>query len=153
MLVPLRGGKLTIPAVSLVAFDPVSGRYVTRETSPLALSVEGTAVGAGVATASAPAPSAAASPATDEPAPNAGPLVIPGVVHPRAVALRVAPALLLVLAAALFAHLRRRRPERALRRQMKRAAKRGNVVPFYRSAHALIEAATLRRAGILRPTR
>jgi hypothetical protein len=140
VLVPLHGGNLTVPPVSLVAFDPVSGRYVTRETSPLALSVEGTAVTADLASASAPAPSPLVSPALDVPAPTVGPLVTPSIVHPRVVALRVAPAFLLVLAAALFACFRRRRPERALRREMKRAAVRGSVVPFYRAAHALIEA-------------
>ena len=139
VLVPLRGGDLTVPSVSLGAFDPVSGRYVTRETSPLALSVEGTVVSADVAQVSASAPSAPA-PAIDEPVLDWGPLVIPAVVRPRAVALRIAPALLLVLAAALFAGLRRRRTERALRRTMRRAATRKAVVPFYRAAHALIEA-------------
>jgi len=138
VLVPLRGGDLTVPSVSLVAFDPVSGRYVTRETSPLALSVEGTAVSADVAQVSASAPSAPA-PAIDAPVLDAGPLVIPAVVRPTTVALRIAPALLLVLAAALFAGLRRRRTERALRRTMRRAATRRDVVPFYRAAHALIE--------------
>ena len=138
VLVPLRGGDLTVPSVSLGAFDPVSGRYATRETSPLALSVEGTAVSADVAQVSASAPSAPA-PAIDEPVLDWGPLVIPAVVRPRAVALRIAPALLLVLAAALFAGLRRRRTERALRRTMRRAATRRDVVPFYRAAHALIE--------------
>ena len=138
VLVPLRGGDLTVPSVSLGAFDPVSGRYVTRETSPLALSVEGTVVSADVAQVSASAPSAPA-PAIDEPVLDWGPLVIPAVVRPRAVALRIAPALLLVLAAALFAGLRRRRTERALRRTMRRAATRRDVVPFYRAAHALIE--------------
>jgi hypothetical protein len=139
VLIPLHGGELTVPTVSLVAFDPVSGRYVTRETSPLALSVDGTAVTGDVATASAPVPSPPVSPALEVPAPSIGPLVPPAVVHPRAVAFRVAPALLLVLAAALLARLRRKRPERALRREMKRAAMQGNVVPFYRAAHALIE--------------
>jgi hypothetical protein len=76
----------------------------------------------------------------DLPGPAVGPLVTPSVVHPRAVALRVAPALLLVLAAALFARFRQRRPERFLRREMKLAAVRGSVVPFYRAARALIEA-------------
>jgi hypothetical protein len=145
VLIPLHGGKLTVPPVSLVAFDPVSGQYVTRETSPLALSVDGTAVTGDVASASAPVPGPPVRSAIDEPAPSVGPLVTPAVVHPRAVALRVAPALLLVLAAALLARLRRKRPERALRREMKRAAIQGNVVPFYRAAHALIEARLSKR--------
>jgi len=140
VLVPLRGGHLTVPPVSLVAFDPVSGRYVARETSPLALSVEGTAITGDVASASALAPSPPVGRAADDPAPSVGPLVTPAVVRPRAAALRLAPALLLVLAAALFARLRRGHSERALRRRMKRAAMQGNVVPFYRAAHALIEA-------------
>jgi hypothetical protein len=138
VLVPLRGGDLTVPSVSLVAFDPVSGRYVTRETPPLALSVEGTAVSADVAQVSTSAPSTPA-PAIDEPVLDAGPLVIPAVVRTSTVARRIAPALLLVLAAALFAGLRRRRTERGLRRTMRRAATRREVVPFYRAAHALIE--------------
>ncbi|MGO8995246.1 MAG: hypothetical protein ACLQVI_18170 [Polyangiaceae bacterium] len=139
VLVPLHGGRLTIPPVSLVAFDPVSGRYLTEETSPLVLPVEGAAVAADVASVSASAPSAPA-PAIDEPGMgDVGPLVTPAVVRPAKVALRIAPALLLVLAAAFFAGLRRKRTERVLRRSMRRAATQGDVVPFYRSAHALIE--------------
>ena len=35
VLIPLHGGTLTIPPVTLSAFDPVAGRYTTVETSPL----------------------------------------------------------------------------------------------------------------------
>jgi hypothetical protein len=112
---------------------------VTRETSPLALSVEGSAAAAEVASVSASPPSAPA-PAIDEPVlDEVGPLVVPAVVRPAKVALRLAPALLLVIAAALFAGLRRKRTERVLRRSMRRAATQGSAVPFYRFAHALIE--------------
>lgn len=138
VLVPLHGGNLTVPSVQLVAFDPASSRYVTRETSPLAISVDGAALSADVASPRPPATNAPAAAAT-EPVPDAGPLVTPAVVRPSKVALRLLPALLLVLAAAVVAGFRRKRTERALRRTMRRAAARRNVIPFYQAAHALIE--------------
>jgi hypothetical protein len=147
VLVPLRGGELTLPAVSLVSFDTASGQYVTGATSPLAVPVEGAATIAEVPTPTVIAPSSPA-PDTIEPAPHVGPLVRAEVVRPSEVIVRLVPALLLVLAAGVFALLRRRRTERALRRTMRRAASRSSVAPFYRAAHALIETRLSRRWGI-----
>ena len=62
VLVPLRGGDLTVPSVSLTAFDPTSGRYVTRETPPLPVSVDA-ASAPGSADPARPRPSRRASPA------------------------------------------------------------------------------------------
>ena len=56
--------SLTIPPVALAAFDPVSGRYTTVETSPLTIAVEG-----------ALEPAASSEPATPVPP-------VPGVASP-----------------------------------------------------------------------
>lgn len=147
VLVPLRGGDLSIPAVELTAFDPESGRYVTTQTAPLAVSVDGTALAADVASPATPATSPAlADPPL--PPPDAGPLVIPRVVRPTTVALSLVPVALLVAAAAVITRVRRRRGEKSLRRAMRKAAARGEAVPFYRAAHALIEARLSARWGI-----
>jgi hypothetical protein len=142
VLIPLRGGAVTVPPVSLAAFDPVAGTYVTRETSPLVVSVAVPAAGGGAsAGAAAPGDLDRAPPRVEGPG-EAGPLAPP--VTPSS--LRIAGATLaavglaLVVAVALVAFLRRRRSERALRRAMRRAATRRSPELFFPAARALIGA-------------
>jgi hypothetical protein len=42
VLVPTTGGEIEIPPVRLSVFDPAKGRYVTKATAPIPLSVEAT---------------------------------------------------------------------------------------------------------------
>jgi hypothetical protein len=146
ILVPLRNGELNVPTVSLTAFDPDSGKYVTREASRLTLSVDGTPVAPDIA---APAASTA-PPSVDatSPLPSAAPLVVPRLASPKEVALWVAPAAALISAAAWLSRARRKRTERALRIAMRKAAVRGDIVPFYRTAHTLIDTHLARRWGL-----
>lgn len=139
VIVPLHGGELTVPPVSFSAFDPVSGRYVTRSTAPIRVDVDGrSAVAAPVP---APGPDAAAPSSTviDEPVP---------VVTPLHVGLRVLPVLLLVLAAAFERVVRKKRDQFLLRRAMRRAAGKGSVDSFLRSAHLLIATRLSERWGV-----
>lgn len=53
LLMPSRGGKLTLPAVDLAYFDPTTARYETAKTQPTIITVEGDPAKLGVA-ASAP---------------------------------------------------------------------------------------------------
>jgi len=136
VLVPLRGGDVTVPAVSLTAFDPTSGHYVTRDTSPLQVSVEGTTPAHEPLETNAAAADAAPPP----PAPPSVAIraALP-TVSPWMVGIRVLPVLLLVFAAAVVRALGKRRKERTLRRTMTRAASQGSAGPFFDSAHRLIE--------------
>ncbi|MBK8014381.1 MAG: protein BatD [Deltaproteobacteria bacterium] len=77
LLVPTRGGKLTIPAFSLPIFDPERAEYFTASTRPIVVTVEGTPNTNGSVSASAdpPPPSSAEaepasarSPSTQSPA-------------------------------------------------------------------------------------
>jgi hypothetical protein len=151
VLVPLRGGDLSVPAVALTSFDPDSSRYVTRETQPLAVTVEGTAVAAelpanDVAPASTPVPATMTLP-VDAP-PDAGPPVVPHAIAPARVALWLSPLVPLIAVAAYVARARRKRAERAIRRTMRKAASQGDAVPFYEAAHALIETRLSERWGV-----
>jgi hypothetical protein len=58
-LVPVRSGKLTIPALAFSYFDPESKRYVTRSTQPLSIEV---GPGQSAATAAPSSPAAHTSP-------------------------------------------------------------------------------------------
>lgn len=135
VLVPLRGGDVTVPAVSLTAFDPASGRYVTHETAPIGVSVDGTAV------PQSQQPTVAAT--TVAPAPTPGEEEVPRARLPRVspwkVVLQVVPVLFVVLAAAVHRVLERRRRERELRKAMTRAARERNAGRFFDSAHRLIQ--------------
>jgi len=143
ILVPLRGGDLSVPAVALTSFDPDSSRYVTRETQPLTVTVEGTAVAAELPVSNAVAPASTPVPATTLPVdspPDVGPLVVPRGIAPARVAL--------IAVAAYVARARRKRTERTLRRTMRKAASQGDAVPFYEAAHALIETRLSERWGV-----
>jgi len=146
ILVPLQNGELNVPAVSLTAFDPDSGKYVTRETSPLAISVDGTPVAPVVAppVASSNPPQAEVTP----PAPGATPLVVPRLASPKDVALWVAPVAALIAALAWLSRARSKRTERALRAAMRKAAAQGDTVPFYNCAHSLINMHLAKRWGV-----
>ncbi len=148
ILVPLKNGELTVPTVPLTAFDPDSGKYVTRETLPLTLSVDGVAVAPDIA---GPAASTSTTPPPVDAtlaAPSAAPLVVAPPARPKDVALQVGPAAALIAASAWLSRARRKRTERALRGAMRRAAVRGDIVPFYSSAHTLIHTHLAKRWGI-----
>jgi hypothetical protein len=150
VLVPLRGGDLSVPAVALTSFDPDSSRYVTRETQPLAVTVEGPAVAAELPVTNDVAPASTQVPAATLPmdSPDAGPPVVPHAIAPARVALWLSPLVPLIAAAAYLARARRKRAERALRRTMRKAASQGDAVPFYEAAHALIETRLSERWGV-----
>lgn len=151
VLVPLRGGDLSVPAVALASFDPDSSRYVTRETQPLAVTVEGAAVAAELPATNDVAPASTPVSATTLPAdspPDAEPPVVPHAIAPARVALWLSPLVPVVALAAYVARSRRKRADRALRRTMRRAASRGDAVPFYEAAHALIETRLSERWGV-----
>jgi hypothetical protein len=134
-IVPLHGGDLTVPPVSFTAFDPVSGTYVTRSTSPIRVAVDGASA------AAAPAPKAAPeTKVVDEPVP---------VVTPLHAGMRVLPVFLLVVAAALQHVVRKKRAQWALRRAMRRAASTGSVDSFLGSAHRFIATRLSERWGVL----
>ncbi len=151
VLIPLHGGKLTIPPVALSTFDPVSGRYTTVETSPLTISVEG-APASGTADAATPSPVVQPEgAAVDAPAPDLYQAPSPSslVERPRALGLRLAP-VLAVLLAAFAMRLARRRPdeEKSLRHSLRRAAKGGRVAAFFEAARRLIVVHFAKRWGV-----
>ncbi len=145
VLVPLRGGDVTVPAVSLTAFDPASGRYVTHETAPIGVSVDGTAVPQGQPPSVA---ATIAAPARDTPPEKDVPRAALPRVSPWKVILQVLPVLFVVVAAAVHRVLGRRRRERELRKGMTRAARDGNAGRFYDSAHRLIQMQLGERWGL-----
>jgi hypothetical protein len=136
VLVPLRGGDITVPAVAFTAFDPTSGKYVTGETAPILVSVDGTPVAAdGVSQA---APSASASPA---PLPEREAAPVRSLhLTPWTVGLVGGSVLFVALATGLYRLLRGKRAEWTLRRSMRRAASSGQAQAFLDTAHHLIEA-------------
>lgn len=149
IIVPLRGGELTVPKVSFTSFDPTSVAYVTRSTKPLLVTVNGAAspVADSPPLATTPATGVAATPhdpASVRPAP-VGPV---RVVTPRHVVYGILPVLLLVMAAVVFRVVRRKRGVSALRRSMQRAATTGDVEPFLGSAHRLIAARLSEHWGV-----
>jgi hypothetical protein len=138
VLVPLRGGDLTVPAVAFTAFDPTTGQSLTRETAPLTVFVEGTAPAASSPTIGRK--TAAASPI---PKPKALEVLLASraaILARRHVGFGVALITLLALAAAAYGALRRRGSHRSLYRRMRRAASEGQVGKFFESARNLIQA-------------
>jgi hypothetical protein len=147
VLVPLHGGQLTIPPVSLGVFDPVVGRYTAIETSPLTVAVEGASEPAASAETMAtpdPAPTVKPPAATRVAVPSPGSLVV----SPRTVGLRLVP-ILAVLLGALAVRLRGRRDEeRTLRQTLRRTAKRGSGAAFFDTARRLIVVHFAKRWGV-----
>ncbi len=137
VIVPLRGGNLTVPAVALSAFDPNLEQYVTRETAPLTVSVEGAATPASSATFSKIVSAAAsASPSKAMPKlPSSRRLAL----SRRHVGFGVALATLIGLNAVIYWARRRRGSERSLYHQMRRAASDGRVDTFFESARRLTQ--------------
>jgi hypothetical protein len=146
VLIPLRGGDQIVPSASLTSFDPSTGKYVTRETRPLSISVDGADAPAELTppTSTSAAPTEAPSLATTD----AVPLVVPIAAPPLKIGLWLFPAVLLVAFAFVFSYVRRKRAERALLRAMKAAAEKGDAPPFYRAAHSLIETSLAKRWSI-----
>jgi hypothetical protein len=146
-LVPMHGGRLTIPPVTLAVFDPVAGRYAAIETAPLTVTVEGAPEAAPAAesmAASGLAPSVEVSAATPATAPAPDSLSV----SPRTVGLRLAPALAVLLGAVALRLGRRRNEERALRRALRRTAKLGRGAAFFDTARRLIVVHFARRWGV-----
>ena len=141
VLVPLRDGLRSIPPLTLATFDPKAGRYETHATNTLNVEVQSapavTATDLGAAPA--PATSLSAAPHVDDEEPLV-PAAPPELVGPQTVLLRSAPAALLLALVALGTWYGRKRSARLRQRDMRRAAVGGNVVPFYRAAHDVIEA-------------
>ncbi len=151
VLIPLHGGKLTIPPVALSAFDPVSGRYTAVETSPLTISIDGPQASG---TADTATPNPVVQPevaAVDPPAPDAYQAPSPSslVESPRALGLRLGPVLAVLLAAVAMSLGRRpRNEEKSLRHTLRRAAKGGRVAAFFEAARRLIVVHFARRWGV-----
>lgn len=144
-LVPLRAGDLSVPAVTLDAFDPARGAYVRDESTPLAVTV---AAAATTTTTTATAP-----PATPPPEPPlAGPTPANDASgHTRWLSGGCALAALGALALAARSIARRtraRRAERSLARRMRRAAASGTTTSFLAAARDLIRVHLARRWGV-----
>lgn len=141
VLVPLQGGMATVPPVSFTAFDPASGTYITHETTPLDVLVEGSG------SVIVPPPIAAAPPVV-----RLAPSPVWTETRQRyavyAVVIAGSAALLFGIAIAAASSLRRRRPRWALRRSMRRAAAEGNVESFLGTAHRFIAARLAERWGV-----
>lgn len=140
VLIPLHGGKLTIPSIALSAFEPTAGRYTTIQTAPLTVAVEGVSAPSPFLESTAPAATTVPETPTDAPAVNASPLPSPSslVPAPRTVGLSLAPVLAALLAAVAVRMWRRRDAEKSLRRTLRRTAKGGSVTAFFDAAHRLI---------------
>ena len=148
----MHGGKVTIPPVALSAFNPVSGRYSAVETAPLTILVEGAPVPATADTATASPADPPALAAVDPPAANVYQAPSPSslVENPRALGLRLAPVLGILLAALAmrFARRRRRNEEKSLRHTLRRAAKGGRGAAFFEAARRLIVVHFAKRWGV-----
>ncbi len=149
ILIPTHGGALTIPPVELPVFDPVSGRYTTVATAPIALNVEGPAAVEIQAAAAAPVPAVTANageialqPSLPPPAPNAL------LDSPKTIGLRLAPVFALLLGATLIRFGWKRDPERALHLALRRSAKGGSASAFFESARRLIVVHFAKRWGV-----
>jgi hypothetical protein len=146
VLVPLRDGALAVPPVSLTAFDPASGGYVTRQTLPLVVTVAPPAI--------APDPVVDRAPMveTSVVAPQSAPSSMSATMGFRFTPLRIAWAvsalLLFGLGAGLHRFLRGERLVWSLRRAMRRASRGGSVEVFLAAAHQLIAAALAPRWGV-----
>ena len=138
VLVPLRGGELTVPAVSFTAFDPTLEQYVTRETTPMTVHVEGAAAVASSPTVGGIA--ATVAPTLPSKALPQSPLLGRLVPTRWQLGLGAGAVALLVLAAAAYRARGRRSGERSLYRRMRHAASEGQVGQFFESARKLIQA-------------
>ncbi|MEI9950190.1 MAG: BatD family protein [Pseudomonadota bacterium] len=149
VLVPTHGGALTIPSIELPVFDPVSGRYATTATAPLAVAVEGPPLSAFRAPEAAHVTVPNTQPA-DHAAERSLPPPAPSALldRPKTIALRLAPVLLLLLGAALKRWGWRRDPENALHRALRQSAKLGSVSAFFESARQLIVLHFAKRWGM-----
>jgi len=147
VLVPLRGGTLIVPPVSLSAFDPTAGRYVTRDTAPQSVVVDGTAL-ASTARSEGPSTEASTAAVTPPSGRSAEPPSAPRTARVTTVVPWLSPVLLLVGGALVAARVGRTRAARSLRRKMRTAATKGDVVPFYSAAHDLIERRLAKRWGL-----
>jgi hypothetical protein len=150
VLIPLHGGKLTIPSVALSVFDPIAARYTTLQTAPLSIAVEG-ALAPALSVAS-PTPTASPSPvaATDLATPVAAEPPSPRslVESPTTLGWLLTPALAAPLAALGIGLWRRRDEEKALRQTLRRAAAQGKVGTFFDAARRLIAVHFAKRWGI-----
>ncbi|HEY5377745.1 MAG TPA: BatD family protein [Polyangiaceae bacterium] len=147
VLIPTHGGALTIPAVELPVFDPVSGHYTTVATAPIALDVDG------AAEAEPPAPTSALAEIVKSAQPAPQPSLPPPAASalldsPKTIGLRLAPILGLLLGAALLRFGWKRDPEKALHRALRRSASRGSAGAFYESARRLIVVHFANRWGV-----
>ena len=137
VLVPLRGGELTVPAVSFAAFDPTLEEYVTRETAPMTVRVEG--VGTVVSSPIVGAVAATVAPPLASKASPRSPLVRRLVPTRWQLGLGAGTIVLLALAAAAYRVRKRHGSERSLYRRMRRAASEGQVGQFFESARSLVQ--------------
>jgi len=146
-LVPLHGGRLTIPPIPLAVFDPVLGRYAAIATAPLTVTVDG-ALDAAPAAAAMPTPGLA--PSVEAPAVSPATAPAPGslAVSPRTVGLRLLPALAVLLGAIALRMARRRNEERGLRRALRRTARLGTGAAFFDTARRLIVVHFAKRWGV-----
>lgn len=149
VLIPSHGGALTIPALELPVFDPVSGHYTTASTAPIPLHVDGPAL----PDAQPPVPTVTpGAPRTSRE--NAGPRLLPPpspsalIDSPKTIALELAPILILVLGAGFLRLRSKRDPEKALRRALRRNANQGRAAAFYESARRLIVVHFAERWGV-----
>jgi hypothetical protein len=151
-LIPLHGGALTIPPLSLSEFDPVAGRYTTVSTTPLTIDVTGPAEPVVISPPPAQAPAAPAADSrvsSDSTAPRLPPPPSSAlVVSIRSLAFRLAPVLLVILGGLAAAVLRRRDDEKSLRRALRVTAKQGSVPAFFDAARRLIVVHFAKRWGV-----
>ena len=149
VLIPTHGGALTIPAIELPVFDPVSGHYTSVATAPIVLDVDGPATveAEPAVSTSAPTQMVRSAPATRQPSlppPTASALLD----SPSTIGLRLAPVLALLLGAGLLRFGWKRDPEKALHRALRRSASRGSAGAFYESARRLIVVHFANRWGV-----
>ncbi len=76
LLVPTRGGRIEIPAITATVFNPDKGEYEDLSTTPIVISAEGD--GSAGAALAAPAPTGSAAPAPAGAAPTLRPIRFPG---------------------------------------------------------------------------
>ncbi len=149
VLIPTHGGALTIPAVELPVFDPVSGHYSTVATAPIALEVEGPAAAEAEPAVPTSAPAEIAKSAQPLPQPSLPPPPPSALLDsPRTIGLRLVPVLALLLGAGLLRLGWKRDPEKALHRALRRSAGRGSAGAFYESARRLIVVHFANRWGV-----
>jgi hypothetical protein len=160
-VVPRQAGQLTLPSLSFSYFDPEAGRYVTRATQPISVTVTpSTATGAAAATLQAAnTPAGAENVAGDTLAPDVavtpghGTTLVPLVSRRWFIGAGVAPVLLMLAAVTMVRRQQRRSVDPALMlhaarlaavkinlESMAAALHRGDAPAFFTAArHALQE--------------